>query len=83
VVEIGDYCTLNADCLLQSHSLEEGVFKCDHIKMGTGSTVGVNVLVHYGTTVGGNVVIEQDSFLMKGETAESISTWRGNPARQV
>jgi non-ribosomal peptide synthetase-like protein len=83
MVEIGDYCTFNADCELQSHSLEEGVFKCDHIKMGTGCTVGVNVLVHYGTTVGDNVVIEQDSFLMKGETAESNSTWQGNPAREV
>ncbi len=83
LVEIGDYCTFNVDCGLQSHSLEEGVFKCDHIKMGTGCTVGVNVLVHYGTIVKDNVVIEQDSFLMKGETAESNSTWRGNPARQV
>jgi non-ribosomal peptide synthetase-like protein len=83
MVEIGDYCTFNADCGLQSHSLEEGVFKCDHIKMGTGATVGVNVLVHYGTTIGDNAVIEQDSFFMKGETAKPNTTWRGNPAREV
>jgi non-ribosomal peptide synthetase-like protein len=83
LVEIGDYCTFNVDCILQSHSLEEGVFKCDHIKMGTGCTVGVKVLVHYGTTVEDNVVIDQNSFLMKGETAESKSTWRGNPAKEV
>lgn len=83
LVEIGDYCTFNVNSLLQSHSLEEGVFKCDHIKMGIGCTVGVNVLVHYGTKMKDNVVIEQDSFLMKGETVESNSTWRGNPARRV
>jgi pSer/pThr/pTyr-binding forkhead associated (FHA) protein len=31
---------------------------------------------------GGNVVIGTDSFVMKGETVESNSMWRGNPARE-
>ncbi|MGI9304451.1 MAG: Pls/PosA family non-ribosomal peptide synthetase, partial [Gammaproteobacteria bacterium] len=55
LVEIGDYCTFNVDTGLQSHSLEEGVFKCDYIKLGKGCTVGINALVHYGTVVGDNV----------------------------
>jgi hypothetical protein len=30
-----------------------------------------------------NVVIECDSFLMKGEHVPANSTWRGNPAREI
>jgi non-ribosomal peptide synthetase-like protein len=80
---IGDYCTFNRGCTLQSHSLEEGVFKCDHIRVGSGCTLGVAAFVHYGATLEDNVVLEQDCFLMKGETAAANSTWRGNPAMQV
>jgi hypothetical protein len=30
-----------------------------------------------------NVVLEPDSFLMKGERLVRNSTWRGNPAKEV
>jgi non-ribosomal peptide synthetase-like protein len=83
LVEIGDYCNLNEASTLQSHSLEEGVFKSDHIKIGKGNTIGGNALIHYGCTIGDNVVIGTDSFVMKGETVESNSIWRGNPARET
>jgi non-ribosomal peptide synthetase-like protein len=83
LVEIGDYCTLNEGTTLQSHSLEEGVFKCDHIRLGTGCTIGTKAYVHYGTTIGEHAVVEADSFLMKGEAPAPGSIWAGNPARLV
>src|SRR3546814_8784539 len=36
LIEIGDYATLNEGCIIQGHSLEEGVFKCDAVKIGNG-----------------------------------------------
>jgi hypothetical protein len=30
-----------------------------------------------------NVVLDADSFLMKGSLAESNSIWQGNPAREM
>ena len=83
LVTIGDYCTLNDGCELQAHSLEEGVFKSDHIVVGNGCTVGVQGFVHYGTVVGDNALIDADSFLMKGEVVDAGAVWQGNPARAV
>ena len=83
LIEIGDYATLNESCLMKGHSLEEGVFKADYVRVGRGSTIGLGALVHYGVTIGDNVVLDPNSFLMKGESPDSGTTWRGNPARAV
>jgi non-ribosomal peptide synthetase-like protein len=83
MVEIGDHANLSEGATIQGHSLEEGLFKSDRIRIGSGCTIGSGALVHYGVTVGDNVVIEPDSFLMKGECPESGTTWCGNPAREV
>ncbi len=80
---IGDYCTMNEESTMQNHSLEEGVFKSDFIKLGAGCTLGINSFVHYGVTSGDNVIIAADSFLMKGQTIESDEHWMGNPAKAV
>ena len=83
LIEIGDYANLNEAATLQGHSLEEGVFKSDYIKIGSGCTIGGTAFVHYGVTMGDHVVLDPDSFLMKGETVEPHATWRGNPAKAV
>ena len=81
LTQIGDYANLNEHTCLQAHSLEEGVFKSDHIRMGEGCTLGPGSFVHYGVTLGDHVVIEADSFLMKGEVLDAHTVWRGNPAK--
>jgi non-ribosomal peptide synthetase-like protein len=83
LITIGDYANLNEFSLLQGHWLEEGVLKSDHIVVGNGCSVGSAALVHYGVRAGDNVVIDPDSFLMKGESADANTTWRGNPAKVV
>jgi non-ribosomal peptide synthetase-like protein len=83
LIEIGDYCTLNEESTLQPHSLEEGVFKMDGIKIGAGCTLGINSFAHYGVTMEENVILAADSFLMKGETVESDQYWMGNPAKAI
>ena len=69
--------------MLQAHSLEEGVFKSDHIRLGNACSIGPGAFVHYGVTVGDHVVLDADSFLMKGEVLDSHTGWRGNPAKLV
>jgi non-ribosomal peptide synthetase-like protein len=83
LIEIGDYTTLNVGGLIQPHSLEEAVFKSDYVTIGSRCTIGVAANVHYGVTMGDDVVLDPDSFLMKGEIVDSNTTWRGNPARAV
>src|SRR5207253_740292 len=81
LTEVGDYANLNEGCVLQAHSLEEGVFKSDHIRLGKGCSIGPGAFVHYGVTMADRVVLDADSFLMKGETLDSDTAWRGNPAK--
>jgi non-ribosomal peptide synthetase-like protein len=83
LVEVGDYANLNEGCVLQAHSLEEGVFKSDYIRLGNRCSLGPGAFLHYGVSTGDNVVIDADSFVMKGETLDSHTGWRGNPARQA
>ena len=44
-------------------------------------SVGPGSFVHYGVTMGDHVVLDADSFLMKGEVLDSHTGWRGNPAK--
>ena len=37
LVSIGDYCTINQMVTIQGHSLEDGAFKSDYIRIGDGS----------------------------------------------
>src|SRR3974377_1065504 len=52
LTEIGDGANLNEGSVLQAHSLEEGVFKSDAIRIGAGSTLGTGAFVHYGSVLG-------------------------------
>jgi non-ribosomal peptide synthetase-like protein len=83
LTQVGDYANINEGCVLQAHSLEEGVFKSDHIRIGNGCSIGPGAFVHYGVTMGDHVVLDADSFLMKGEVLCSHTGWRGNPAKLV
>ena len=79
LISIGDYANLNVEGLIQPHTLEEAVFKSDYVKIGKGCTLGVACNIHYGVTFGDFVVLEPNTFVMKGEIADADTTWRGNP----
>jgi non-ribosomal peptide synthetase-like protein len=83
LTEVGNYVNLNEGSVLQAHSLEEGVFKSDHIRIGSGCSIGPGAFVHYGVALGDHVVLDADSFLMKGEVLDSHTNWRGNPAKLI
>jgi non-ribosomal peptide synthetase-like protein len=83
LLTIGNYCTLNAGSVIQSHSMEDGAFKLDAITIGAHCTVGVGGFIHYGTTVHDGAVVEADSFLMKGEDVPAGTVFGGNPARDL
>jgi len=81
LVEIGDDATLNEGCVIQAHSLEEGAFKSDYIRIGKGCTLSPAAFVHYGVTMGEGSMADTDAFVMKGEVLEPHSIWSGNPAK--
>jgi non-ribosomal peptide synthetase-like protein len=80
---IGDDATLNTGSKVQCHSQEDGTFKADRITIGSGCTLGVGAMVHYGVTMGDGSVLAADSFLMKGEEIPPDAFWGGNPATEL
>ncbi len=80
LLEIGDFANLNKACILQGHSLEEGLFKSDAVRIGNECTVGSDAFVHYGVEMRNGSTLAPNAFLMKGETVPPGQTWQGNPA---
>ena len=83
LVTIGDDCALNNGSKIQCHSQEDATFKSDHTTLGSGCSIGIGALVHYGVTMGHDSVLAADSFLMKGEEVPAHARWGGNPAREM
>ncbi|MCK6424300.1 MAG: amino acid adenylation domain-containing protein [Burkholderiaceae bacterium] len=83
LVRLGDHATLGAQSLLQGHSLEDGVFKSDHLRLGDRFSLGAKGFVHYGVVAGDGVRVDPDAFVMKGEQLADGACWRGNPAQAV
>jgi non-ribosomal peptide synthetase-like protein len=82
LVRIGDDCVLNAGTVLQAHSVEDGVFKADHIALGDRVVVGPAGFVHYGVMIRDDAVVGPDAFVMKGTHVGPRTRWEGNPARE-
>ena len=83
LVSVGSESTLNMGSELQSHSLEDGTFKSDHISVGAGCTIGTAAWVCYDVRMDDRSVLEADSFLMKGSHVSPGARWRGNPAAEL
>jgi non-ribosomal peptide synthetase-like protein len=83
LVTIGDDVTLNAGSFIQCHSQEDFAFKSDRTTVGSGCTIGVAALVHYGVTMEDDAELGPDAFLMKGEEVPAGAAWAGNPARDA
>jgi non-ribosomal peptide synthetase-like protein len=83
MVTIGDDVILGAGSFIQCHSQEDYAFKSDCITIGSGCTVGVMAMVHYGVIMGDGAVLAPDAFLMKGEEMPPGAYWGGNPAGEI
>ena len=83
IVTIGDDCTLNAQSLIQCHSMEDGAFKLEETVLGSHVTLSVGAFVHYGVRLGDGAFVEADSFLMKGEDVPAGARFGGNPAEAL
>lgn len=82
LVRIGDGACINTDVSIQSHSLEDGLFKSDCIVIGPDCSIGPQAYIHYGTQLGANTIISSDAFIMKGTQTAPFSNWSGNPAEE-
>ncbi len=83
LVTIGDDATLNFSSIVQCHSMEDGAFKLDTIRIGNGVTLGIYIYLHYDVEMGDGSILESDSFLMKGARVPAGARYGGNPAEEI
>jgi non-ribosomal peptide synthetase-like protein len=83
LVELGDYSNFNRHCVLQSHSLEDGIYKSGRINIGNNCSIDPRAFVHYGVSMQHNVLLKADAFVMKGEALSASTVWAGNPAKEL
>jgi non-ribosomal peptide synthetase-like protein len=81
LVSIGDDCTLNKDCTLQTHLFEDRVMKMSTVTVGDKCSVGTMSLVLYDTEMEQGSCLDDLSLLMKGEQLPAWSCWEGVPAK--
>ena len=81
LTRIEDDACINAEVSIQAHSLEDGLFKSDHIVIGRFSTIGPMAYIHYGVELGEATTVTADAFVMKGTATRPGSRWSGNPAK--
>jgi len=79
-VEVGDFCTLNSLCALQTHLYEDRVMKVGRVKVGSGVTVGAGSTVLYDSHVGDFARLGPLTIVMKGESIPAHTRWEGSPA---
>ena len=82
LITIGDDVALNEAANLQTHLFEDRVMKEGAITIGDRTSIGSKAFVLYDTRVGDEVVFDDLSLLMKGESLPGHSRWHGIPSRR-
>jgi non-ribosomal peptide synthetase-like protein len=82
-VDVGDFCTINAQSALQTHLYEDRVMKVGRVKLEAGVYVGANATVLYDTNIGRFARLMPLTVVMKGESIPPHSEWEGAPAVPV
>lgn len=82
MVTIGEGVILGHASLVSGNMIHGGILTCGPVKIGAGSTVGVNSVILPGTELGENVTVMGGAYVMPGTKIPAGETWRGNPARK-
>ncbi len=79
LVDIGDYCALNAGVIIQNHLFEDRVMKSSYLKINNNCSIGNMSVILYDTEIGSNSYVAPLSLVMKGDTLPASSEWLGIP----
>lgn len=81
LLEFGDDVVIGSGVHLSGHTVERGVVKTARVKIGAGSTIGVNAHVEIGVEIGAHCQIGSLSMVPKHSVLNQPGTYVGVPAR--
>lgn len=82
-LELGDDVVIGAGVHMSAHTVERGVVRIAPIRIGAGSTIGVNTHVQIGTDIGEGCQIGSLSLVPKFTKLEEPGTYAGVPIQPL
>ncbi|MEM7236179.1 MAG: hypothetical protein AAF517_28705, partial [Planctomycetota bacterium] len=83
LLTIGPQTSVNEDCDITCHTVENMVLKLAPVQLGDRSTLRSYSVVMPGGTMEERSTLLEQSQVLKGETVNSDSVWAGLPARRL
>src|SRR5919106_1176273 len=83
MLEIGDCVFIGESGHLSGHTVEGGVVKTGHVRLGRGVTVGLGSMVGIGVEAGDGCQIGALSVVPKNSRLEAAAIYAGVPARRI
>lgn len=83
LLEFGDDVVIGSGVHLSGHTVERGVVRTARVRIGAGSTIGVNAHVEIGADIGPGCQIGSLSMVPKYSTLPGPGTYVGVPARRL
>ncbi|PBC64926.1 amino acid adenylation protein [Streptomyces sp. Tue6028] len=79
LVSLGDACTVNRGCVLQTHLFHDRILRTDTVVLREGATLGPGGIVLPGSTIGARSTLGPASLVMAAESVPDETRWLGNP----
>ncbi len=83
LLEFGDDVVIGSGVHLSGHTVERGVVRTAPVRIGAGSTIGVNAHVEIGADIGSNCQIGSLSMVPKFAVLPGPGTYVGVPVRRL
>jgi acetyltransferase-like isoleucine patch superfamily enzyme len=83
LLEFGDDVVVGAGVHMSGHTVERGVVRTARVRIGAGSTIGVNAHVEIGVTIGEHCQVGSLSMVPKFTVLPGPGTYVGVPARRI
>ncbi len=83
LLELGDGVVIGADAHVSGHTVEGGVVKTAHVRLGGGVTVGIGAIVEIDVEAGAGCQIGALAFVPKHSRLEAHGVYAGVPARRI
>jgi non-ribosomal peptide synthetase-like protein len=83
LLEFGDDVVIGSEVHLSGHTVEGGVVKTAHVRLGRNVTIGLGSIIDIGVTIGNDCQVGALSLVPKHTTLEPDAVYAGIPVRRL
>ena len=83
LLEFGDHVVIGSDVHLSGHTVEAGIVKTAHVRLGNNVTVGTGSVVGIGVEIGDDTQVGALSVVPKHRRLAANATYVGVPVRRI